>query len=217
MEAQFWHQRWESGRIGFHQRGINPYLTRFWSRFEVPAGAEVFVPLCGKSLDMIWLAGHGYRVAGIELSPVAVENFFAENDLVPERHRDGPLEWWCAGAIRIACGDFFALESRHLDGIGFVFDRASLVALPREMRPDYVGKLGELLPGYEMLLVTLEYDQREMAGPPFSVVADEVQSLFAAARRVEEFEALEVLDENPHFRGKGLTRLVEKAFAISAG
>ena len=78
MQPEFWHDRWQRNQIGFHQEQVNPCLERLWPQLELPRGARVLVPLCGKSLDLSWLAASGFEVLGVELSQTAVEQFFSE-------------------------------------------------------------------------------------------------------------------------------------------
>jgi thiopurine S-methyltransferase len=130
VETDFWHNRWENNLTGFHLDEVNPYLKANWTSLNLKAGARVFVPLCGKSLDLIWLAAQGYEVVGIELSPRAVEAFFTENNLTAEHQKIGNLEYWQAEDISLFCGDFFALTTEILGQVDAVYDRASLIALP---------------------------------------------------------------------------------------
>jgi thiopurine S-methyltransferase len=158
-------------------------------------------------------------VLGVELSRLAVEAFFAENGLVPSLTQaapDGPpLERFRADEIEILCGDFFDLRPQDLAGVGAVYDRASLIALPPETRPRYAAHLERLLPArVPRLLVTLEYDQSRMAGPPFSVPAEEVAALFGAEHRIDPVAELDCLDESPRFRERGLARLVERVYRL---
>src|SRR3546814_8142059 len=83
MDPDFWQQRWRDNRIGFHRDGVLPLLEKHWPSLGLATGSRVFVPLCGKSLDMAWLAARGHRVLGVELSPLAVGQFFDENGLAP--------------------------------------------------------------------------------------------------------------------------------------
>lgn len=168
MDPSFWHHRWQENRIGFHQNQINFHLERFWPQLNVPSGERVFVPLCGKSLDMLWLASQGYRVFGVELSPIAVSDFFRENGLTPKVEKSGAFERYRYGEIEILCGDFFNLETSHLKDVRGVYDRASLIALPSEMRFEYAGHLRRILPGRPpILLITLDYPKEARQGPPF--------------------------------------------------
>lgn len=215
MDTGFWHARWAQNEIGFHQKEINSHLQSFWQG-EAVEGDTVFVPLCGKSLDMLWLRGQGYRVIGVEISALAVEAFFRGNNLEPKKRQQGEFVRWEVDGLVILQGDFFHLEAEQLQGVTAVYDRASLVALPREMRANYASHLESVLPsGVDVLLVTLEYRQDQMQGPPFSVEETEVQSLYQDNYRVESCFELNVLAENPRFLERGLTRMVEKVFRLS--
>ncbi|MGV6827031.1 MAG: thiopurine S-methyltransferase [bacterium] len=215
MELDFWHSRWQSGQIGWHQSAVNPYLVELWDSLEIPKAAAVFVPLCGKSKDMMWLAEQGVAVVGIELSQVAVSEFFAENGLEPEVQTEDGFEIWCAGDIRILCGDFFSLRTEMLTDVGFVYDRASLIAFPPAMREEYTTKMAELFPkGLATLLITLEYQQQEMDGPPFSVLQQEVDQRYAGNYNIELLKSVDVLAGHERFRQRGLTALHERIYQL---
>jgi len=162
MDPDFWHQRWREGRIGFHQERPLPLLLKHWSALALAPGSQVFVPLAGKSLDLAWLAAQGYRVLGVELSPLAVAQFFAEHGLTPQVHDSRYGRHYRAGDIELICGDVFGLDAEALAGCAAVYDRAALIALPPALRHRYVGELQALLPaGCRGLLITLEYPQHE--------------------------------------------------------
>ena len=210
MEADFWHERWEKGEIGFHQQDFNHHMQQFTGRLEVGPGACILVPLCGKSLDMLWLAEQGYRVSGIEISERAARDFFVENGLVYEMERLPGGVLYRGENIQVLCADFFSAKKAHLPGIDAVYDRASLIALPPEMRTAYAEHLAGLLnTGTRSLLVTLDYRQEEMRGPPFSVTYDEVRRLFAPKFNIVRLHSEDCLAREPRFRKKGLTRLEE--------
>lgn len=216
MEEEFWLDMWKRQQTGFHQRSVNPALRDFWPRLGLAAGDAVFVPLCGKSGDMIWLRGQGHPVVGVELSPLAVSEFFSENGLAAERYRQGRFEVSEAGGIRILCGNFFDLTAEDLAGVKAVYDRAALVALPREMRESYAARMAEILPpGTPMLLVTLEYPPEEMQGPPFSVPREEVERLYGHRGAVEVLARDAILAREPHFADRGVTALHECAFLVT--
>lgn len=179
MEHQFWHERWEQNQIGFHQQEINTYLNSHWAELGLPDGAPVFVPLCGKSLDMLWLRGQGHAVLGIDISDLALSAFFQENQLSPRIRRDARFSHYELDNLHLLGGDFFALTPDDLGNITAVYDRAALIALPPEMRRDYVDQMARLLPaGARILLITLEYPDGMLKGPPFSVGQDEVEALY---------------------------------------
>jgi len=180
MEAEFWHQRWKERDIGFHRADANPHLVRYFKELALPAGSHVFLPLCGKTLDIAWLLGQGYRVAGAELSQVAIEELFSELGVTPQIMDAGKLKHYSAPAIDIFVGDVFELSAERLGAVDAVYDRAALVALPREMRDRYAVHLPALTGKAPQLLVCYEYDQSLAAGPPFSVTKDEVKGRYGA-------------------------------------
>lgn len=217
MDRDFWQARWDEGRIGFHQDDVNPYLRRYWPGMNIPADNAVFVPLCGKSKDMLWLRAQGHAVIGVEVVARAVEAFFAENALPVTRRRHGAMELWESEGIRIYCGDFFDLGTADLAGVGAVYDRASLVALPPALRTRYAAHLRTVLPAQvDALLVTMDYPQTEMEGPPHAVTEQEVHALYQPHFEIELVCVEDILAANPHFQEQGLTRLQEKVYVLTA-
>lgn len=215
MKADFWHEIWSKGHIGFHQHDFNKHMQRFVSRLGLGPGGHIFVPLCGKSLDMVWLMQQGYRVTGVEISTQAVEEFFTENKLPFEVTRLDDAQLYSSGNIAIYCADFFEVKLTQTAKIDAVYDRASLIALPLAMRTDYVNRLTSLIAaGTRSLLVTLDYPQQQMSGPPFSVTLAEVESLYAARYEIENIQSEDCLANEPRFMKKGLTRLDEHVFVL---
>lgn len=215
MHAEFWHRRWERSEIGFHQGEVNAYLQQHWLELSLPTESEVLVPLCGKSLDMAWLAGQGHQVVGVELSQVAVKDFFRENELQPEVSQAGSFTCYQAGNVRIYCGDFFALTDVQVAQCKGLYDRAALIALPPPMRERYVAHLNQIMPGgCRALLVSLDYPQEEMSGPPFAVSDEEVERSFADEWELERLLELDVLGDNWRFLQRGLTRLEERVYRL---
>lgn len=213
MEPAFWHQRWADNQIGFHQSQVNPYLQQYWPQLQLAPGSRVLVPLCGKSLDLAWLAGQGHRVLGVELSRRAVEAFFREHGLQPQVTQQGAFEVWRDGDVELWCGDFFALRAEDVTDCVALYDRAALIALPPQMRAHYMALLSQALPTGAGLLVTLDYQQELMAGPPFSVADDEVRRGFAGWQ-VEALGAWEVISESPKFLQAGVKSLVERVYRV---
>lgn len=214
MEPAFWHKRWADNQIGFHQPQVNPYLQAHWPALGLAAGARVLVPLCGKSLDLLWLAAQGYRVLGVELSRRAVEDFFVEHGLVAEVSQRGAFEVWRCGEIELWCGDIFALKAEEVVGCTGLYDRAALIALPPVMRERYLALLGELLPACKGVLVTLDYEQALIDGPPFSVPDAEVRQGFAGWQ-VMQTEQVQILADSPKFQSAGVPSLVERVYRIA--
>lgn len=215
MQPEFWHDRWKNNQIGFHLDHVNPYLARYWPTLGLEPGARVLVPLCGKSLDITWLAAHGYHVLGVELSEDAVKRYFSEHNLKPDVTRRGAFSVYEAGPVTLMCGDLFAISAADVATCQGLYDRAAIIALPPEMRANYVTYLTKVLPrDCQGLLITLDYDQSEMQGPPFSVPDTEVQRLLTPEWSLEVLEQSDILDKSWNFLNKGATRLVERAYRL---
>lgn len=215
MDPSFWHERWATGQTGWHLDTVNPHLEAHWPRLNLSSRVRVFVPLCGSSRDMLWLAGEGHRVVGVELSTVAAERFFADAGLEPSVREEGPFTRYSVDEIEILCGDFFDLDRERLGAVEAVYDRASLIALPPSMRERYAGQMKALLDDETpVLLITLDYDQEQMAGPPFAVRESEVRALYEPVFDVQVLAAPDVLDESPRFRERGLTALHEPVYIL---
>jgi thiopurine S-methyltransferase len=200
--AEPWIERWQTGRTGWHEAEGNASLKLHWQL----AGRRVLVPLCGKSVDLLWLEAQGNEVFGVELSPIAVEAFFDEHELAYER-RSGDLVVYTATErrITIACGDFFALTGEYFDAH---YDRGALIALPPEMRRRYAAHTSSLLgSNAAQLVVTVEYDQQHAAGPPYSVGEQEVLSYWSGLEKVESRE--DIGNAPPKFLEAGLESMHE--------
>ncbi|HEX8874342.1 MAG TPA: thiopurine S-methyltransferase [Nitrosospira sp.] len=216
MQKNYWLERWEREDTGFHQNEVNPYLSQYWRELHLAPSSEVFVPLCGKTRDMRWLREQGYPVLGVELSAVAVQGFFEENGDTPHHVIGEKFDRWEANGVSILCGDFFDLSKDDLSKVSAVYDRASLVALPTEMRERYARHLLSILPpATQILLITLDYPQTEMLGPPFAVSESEVVSLYREHAAIRLLGRLDVLAQNPRFQERGLSRLQESIFLLT--
>lgn len=212
MHADYWLERWAENAIGFHQADFNSHLQTFWPELGPAPGSRVFVPLCGKSLDMLWLLAEGHEVLGVELSPLAVEAFFEENQLEPRVEQAGALQRWRAGELSILCGDLFDLTPADLAGVAAVYDRASMVALPPDMRLAYARQMMAIVGPAPWLLVTLDYPQQERAGPPFAVGEAEVRQLYEPRYAVQCLHSFDARAGNP--RHEALSRFEEKVYRL---
>jgi thiopurine S-methyltransferase len=178
MDTQFWHRRWENNEIGFHEDAPNPLLVKHVAELALAQGSRVFLPLCGKTLDIHWLLANGYQVRGVELSKIAVEQLFADLAVTPEISRHGELARYRAPAIDIFNGDIFCLSSQLLGPVDAIYDRAALVALDGELRDRYAAHVTQITGRAPQLLICYEYAQSQMTGPPYSIGADEVRRLY---------------------------------------
>lgn len=181
MDRDFWLQRWDSNQIAFHDSRVNRLLERHVSALELADGARVFLPLCGKTLDIRWLLGKGYQVAGIELSELAVEQLVAELGVAPAVSDIGNIKHYHATGLDIFVGDVFDLTDELLGPVDAVYDRAAFVALPAAMRDRYAAHIGAITSFAPQLLVCFEYDQSLMEGSPFSISAEEIDRCYGPA------------------------------------
>lgn len=197
-DNELWQQCWRDSNTDFHQSAVNPALIRFWPSLGLHPGDRIFVPLCGKSLDLLWLARQGHPVVGVELSPLAVRAFFMESGLAATRRRQGKFIHWQSGNIEILCGDLFDLSAADLGPIAVVFDRAALTALPEDIRAAYLRQLQRIVPAdcKTFLLTTEEPEADETQDQPYAV-ADEITSLYTLAFDIELRHVESVFEADP--------------------
>lgn len=191
MESSFWRERWQEGKIGFHEGKPNTFLAEHLGRVS---GRRVFVPLCGKTEDLAYLAAQGRDVVGVELVEDAVRAYFAEHAIEPQVRAHGEITAYTAGPLTILAGDLFAVTPKLVGPIDAIYDRAALIALPQEMRATYIAHVRALAGvNTPVLLVALEYPQDQMEGPPFSVSDPEVRT---------HYHDVTLLGERPATSGK---------------
>jgi thiopurine S-methyltransferase len=216
LQPDFWNRRWQTGQIGFHQSAVDRHLKSYWPDLRLAGGSRVFVPLCGKSLDLLWLQEQHVSVTGVELSAVALESFCMEHGIPARRRELEHFDVYEASKLRLYRGDFFALTPELLGLVSAVFDRAALISWAPELRAAYAARLTALTsPGTQTLLVTMEYAQSQMAGPPFSVSADEVDRLYARSHAIQRLSREDVLANEPRLRSRGLTQLREVCYRLT--
>lgn len=192
MNSDFWLEKWRQNDIGFHASEVNPLLRDYFQRLSLEEGSRVFLPLCGKTLDIAWLLSKGYRVVGAELSKQAIEQLFDQLGAEPTIETVGCFERYSANNIDIFVGDIFALSAQVLGPVAAIYDRAALVALPAAMREQYAAHLIVLSKTAPQLLITFDYDQRQLTGPPFSVNNDEVAQLYSNNYQLSLLQSNEV-------------------------
>lgn len=210
-----WLQLWREHHIAFHQDEVNPLLARFWPALRLPPRNRVFVPLCGKSLDMIWLAECGHDVIGVELSPVAVRAFFRENHLHPSRRESRYFSVWQAGRITILCGDYFALRPKDLGRIDTVYDRAALTALPATLRADYIAQLRKIIPDTaNVLLLTVEDAEAGASRQQRMGIDRELAALYSADFEIELAHVESLYEHHPDVLDSAATPVEYKVYRL---
>ena len=216
MDRSFWLSRWNDNKIGFHRDEVNEHLVRWWPSLDAKKSSRVIVPLCGKTHDLVWLSEH-YSTVGVELSPLAVEQFWSGANQTPERIIRGGHTWSTAGQLTTICGDFMTIDGADLVGFDHFYDRAALIALPPTLRTTYVSCLKRMLnKGASGLLITLDYDQTKIDGPPFSIGIDEVSRRFEPEFDIEILSS-KVSEQAPEsFKLQGVMTLTEHVLKISS-
>ena len=193
MDPTFWHHKWQSNDIGFHESEANAMLVRHFAALGLDKGSRVLLPLCGKTLDISWLLAQGYCVAGVELSELAVEQLFEQLGVEPKIIQLGALKHYSHSSIDVYVGDIFALSAEVLGDVDGIYDRAALVALPDDLRGRYTQHLLTLSNNAPQLLICFDYDQSLLPGPPFAIDSDEVQRHYRGHYAIKQLENTEVI------------------------
>jgi len=211
MDAQFWINAWNEGRTNFHKSTYHEKLLEYFPQFHPKEGQKVLVPLCGKTKDLTWLHQLKLNVHGIELYENPVKEYFSENHFGPvTKSKVENFINYQFGSLTISCGDFFKLSPDPV--YDFIYDRASLVALPPDMRRDYANLLKKVLKsGGKYLLIAYEYDQSKMAGPPFSVTEKEIHELYDDTFSIKQMDEKRP-DDGP--RLATLESIVQKVYVL---
>ena len=210
-----WLHFWENNETNWHSDTITQELVEYFELFELEPGDKVFVPLCGKSLDMIYIVNQGFSVVGVEISEFGIRQFFKENDLKYTFTKVDDFYLYSSENLEIYCGDFFSLTSKHLNNVKAVLDRKSLIALEPDLRQKYVKHLNDIISlGVRILLVTLHYPQHQMSAPPFSVDKSEVESLFSMTFETRELKSFNDLENESKLVRAGVDYINNAAYCL---
>ncbi|MGK0273068.1 MAG: thiopurine S-methyltransferase [Cocleimonas sp.] len=193
MKASFWHQRWKLGEIAFHEQEANHLLVHHLGKLNLVKGSRIFLPLCGKTTDIAYLMSHGYCVTGVELSEIAIQELFHNLEIIPTISVINQLKYYHAEGIDIFVGDFFDLNENILGKTDAIYDRATLVALPFEMRKSYTQHLTKITNNAAQLLICFEYNQAIMDGPPFSISPDEIRQHYGNIYSIDSVEKKDII------------------------
>ena len=216
MQPEFWLDRWRCAQIGFHQTERDRHLLAYWPSLDLAAGSKVFVPLCGKSLDMLWLCKRGHEIIGVELSPLALESFCMENGVAATRRSLADFDVYAADRLCLYCGDLFQLTPDLLGKVDAVYDRAALISWTPDFRTRYVEQMIRLThPGTRTLLIAVEYPADQMSGPPFPVMAADIDALYGANHSIEQIARHDVIDREPRLRARGLQEMHEVCYVLT--
>ena len=214
MESEFWHNCWQRNTVGFHQQQVHPFLTEHFTLKCLPTDKHVFVPLCGKTLDMAYLAQF-LRVTGNELSDIACRDFFLENNITFQKKKIGNFLQYSCPQLSLLQGDYFQLSTEVIGSIDWVYDRAALIALPPVMQQRYVEHLKSFFaPHTRLFLITLEFPKKQLSGPPFAITEEDIARLFTGFN-IECAAEHELKDKQFAQRRFDVDYLIEKLYIIT--
>ena len=215
MDSNFWLNKWQSNDIAFNQMKPNSFMQRYFSTLRLKPGSQILVPLCGKSIDMVWLSDMGFQVLGIELSETACESFFKEHDIPVTKTNEHGYTKFTSENITLLAGDIFSFDQSIIGNVDAVYDRAALIALTVDLRKQYVEHISSLIePDTPVFLITMSYVQDQMMGPPFSVDREEVNQLFMPSFSIELIESKIIHDVPEHLSNKGLKKTSEDIYKL---
>lgn len=215
MDNNYWLDKWQNGQTGFHLHKVMPLLLKHWQALQLDKNTKVLVPLAGKSLDTIWLAEQGHQVTAVELSPLAVEQFFTENQLEYQTQQIQHHTIYISGSITYICGDIFKLEPAFFNEFDACYDRAALIALDKDLRNAYISHVyNNFAYNSKTLLLTIDYSQSEMAGPPFAISSVMVDQLFQDSFNICCLDTRDILANEPKFQERGLSSMLTNVYKL---
>lgn len=215
MENDFWLRRWQTNDIRWHNESVNQSLIDHIDQLQLQPGQCILVPLCGKSQDMLWLANQGYHVVGIELSSLACNDFFKELNVEPDITHHTLFQKFHYRNIDIYCADIFKLAKDHLPTIHAIYDCKALIALPPDMRKQYVDHLIKCLGQQAPILLQTIESTHPVQGPPFSVSGADVRHLYGDTLSIRLLARTPCITIPEHLSKRGYLDLVDCTYLIS--
>ena len=216
MELSYWQSRWQKGNIGWHMDTVYPLLPQICNHLGINSDARVLVPLCGKSLDLLWLADHCDTVTGVDISQKALQHLMQQHHESFVKDTSHGFSIYRSDSLVLWEGDFTKLPPEQIPTQHLIYDKASIIALPAEKREHHAEKVIELSdPNTQIVIQTFEYNQSEMTGPPFSVDTQELKRLFGHRFKLKCLHEQSKLKELQKFMRRGLSSyLTEKVFHL---
>lgn len=216
MEISYWKSRWQKDNTGWHMQQIYPHLVRYWERLNLKEGANILVPLCGKSLDVQWLVNQDYCVIGVDVSEKAILELKDSLGISFKNISKGPFKGYLTESVQLWVGDFLKMQSSYIPAIDAIYDKAALIALPANMRCKYAAVIKRLCePHTQMMLNCFEYCQQEMTGPPFAVFREEAEKLYGERFAIELMHEESIFDQLQKFHQRGLSSFLnEKVYHL---
>lgn len=217
MKQKYWHEKWQTNDIGFHESTVSPDLVTYLPKLNLSAGNCIFVPLCGKSKDLLWLSAQGFRVIGVELSPIACDEFFTELNVIPRITRRASFIHYAHDNIELFCGDIFDLTAADFPPIHAMYDCKALIALSADTRRKYVNHLIQCLGTQIKILLLTRTTNCNVTPPPYSVDEAEINSLYRHSfKNIQHLKCAAAQDIPERLIKKGYTEMAESVYVISS-
>lgn len=220
LTLEEWQEKWMDHRIGFHKEQGHALLKKHLDTFlKGKSGLRVFFPLCGKAVEMKWFADRGHSVVGVEVSELAIREFFTEQNLSyseePIMEIPGAKVFKSSsGNISLYCCNLFDLPRTNIGKFDRIWDRGALVAINPCDRQRYADIMLSLVrKGFQYFLCVVSYDPTKHSGPPFYVPDAEVKRLFGSVCNSQYLEKVDIFEEQ--YKSWGIDSLVEKLYLLT--
>ncbi len=215
MNNEFWLNKWKTNDIAFHEKDANPDLINYLSELNLHQGDCIFVPFCGKSKDMLWLAEKGFNVIGVELSTIACNDFFSELNITPTIVQKPKFSVYQYKNIKLFCGDLFDLTSADLSSVKAIYDCKALIALPFNLRKKYVDHIISCTQTKINILVLTRESNSVVTPPPFPINKAEIDLLFNSHFDVKQIKNRPLPSIPERLVKKGYADISECVYLIS--
>lgn len=220
LTLEEWQEKWVDHQIGFHKEQGHELLKKHLDTFlKGKSGLRVFFPLCGKAVEMKWFADRGHSVVGVEISELAIREFFTEQNLSyseePIMEIPGAKVFKSSsGNISLYCCNLFDLPRTNIGKFDRIWDRGALVAINPCDRQRYADIMLSLVrKGFQYFLCVASYDPTKHSGPPFYVPDAEVKRLFGSVCNSQCLEKVDIFEER--YKRWGIDCLVEKLYLLT--
>lgn len=203
----FWEERWQNDKTGWHNDAVNEHLKKHRNILFQNKAPTLFIPLCGKTLDMWWLYEQGATIIGVDLVRKALEDYCTEQSIQAIEDTTKPdLFMLKVKNHTLIHDDVLNVTSNKIGHVDGIFDRAALVALPLTLRQRYASHCLSLLkPGGKILLITYDSPVNDDQGPPFPVRKGTVEELYKDANSCKQVDEIILTPEhNVRLQQRGL-------------
>lgn len=194
MTVGMWKECWNTPNVEFHNPQLNELFVKYHQRMLTRPGMRIFVPLCGKAVEMKWLVDHGHKVVGLEAAPVPCKAFFEENG-IPYNVKEmkgihGEKYESLDHNIVIYSCDFFLFTADICGEFDGIWDSGGLNSMDVEDREAYIRRIRTLMgKGCVNLTEFVNFD-KSMVDITWSMTKEELQKVFGEGFIVEDLNEM---------------------------